>query len=71
MLERTGEVAKFYEGSAEVLARFRELQVGWVVVGPMERSAFPGLNQAFLEANSTPVLTEGAWQLRRLHGANE
>ena len=71
MLERTGEVAKFYEGSAEVLARFRELQVGWVVVGPMERSAFPGLNQAFLEANSTAVLTEGAWQLRRLHGTNE
>lgn len=66
MLDRTGEVARIYEGKADAAELLKRLQPGWIVIGPMERIEYPNLDRSFLEAHSTPVFVEGPWELRQV-----
>ncbi len=65
--DRTADVAKIYTGAPEADALLASLGPDWLVIGPMERAEFPTLDTAYLARISSPVLSEGPWELRRLH----
>lgn len=66
MFERTAEVARVYRGEGDVGAWLREREVGWVVLGPMERVEFGTEAGASLRALTESTLRVGEWELRRV-----
>lgn len=69
MTARVDAVAGIYRGGPGARESLAASGAGWIVVGPMERAAFPDLNAAFLAGISTPVAAVADWELRRLHAS--
>lgn len=66
MEERSEEVRRIYENAPDALPLLHLLRPGWIVVGPMERLAYPNLNEAFLDRISEPVFNHDDWTLRKI-----
>ncbi|MBE7539428.1 MAG: hypothetical protein HS122_13585 [Opitutaceae bacterium] len=64
--DRAADVEKIYSGSPDAGALLAHYRPGWLVIGPMERTEFEHIDIAYLDRISEHVLTEGAWELRRL-----
>lgn len=60
---RIAAAAALYQGNTEAHQTLVRLGVGYIVLGPMERTAIPTINEAALRAIARPVLTIDEWQL--------
>lgn len=66
MPARVDAVAAIYRGGPGAREGLAASRAGWIVVGPMERAAFPDLNRPFLDEVSTLVASTEDWELRRV-----
>lgn len=66
MAARTDAVAAIYRGGDSARQQLLASGAQWIVVGPMERAAFPDLDPRFIAEISTAVAVTADWELRRV-----
>lgn len=66
MAARTDAVATIYRGGDSARQQLLASGAQWIVVGPMERAAFPDLDPRFIAEISTAVAVTADWELRRV-----
>jgi hypothetical protein len=67
MNARTEAVAAIYRGAPTARENLLASGAQWIVLGPMERTAFPDLDSRFIAELSTLVAATADWELRRVH----
>ncbi len=67
MNARTEAVAAIYRGAPTARENLLASGAQWIVLGPMERAAFPELDLRFIAELSTLVAATADWELRRVH----
>lgn len=60
---RENSIREIYQGLPSAKELLRELEVDYIVVGPQERGTFPGLNEAFFQANFPIVLSNSGYNV--------
>jgi hypothetical protein len=66
MTTRTEAVAAIYRGGPSARDALRASGAEWIILGPMERAAFPDLDAGFIAELSTVVAATADWELRRV-----